>query len=436
MVEEHIRHLLHDHDCVIIPDFGGLITHYASARIHPVKHTFVPPSRRIALNEKLQVNDGLLISTISRQDQVPVETAREKVADFVLEMKAVLQAKYKFEMQGIGLFRLNADQKIEFEYIPADNLLGESFGLPELVARPVVAAPPVKMRNLFQDQPLAPSVAGKKKTARARLTRFYRVAAAVVIGSLTFSGLYYLSSQSDSTLSSLNPFPPFLLAEQTLPETAGAAATPSSSSPFEYQKSKEEIVEMYREFYPAGLADQLLSSKYAEEAVAGISDWDEYVNSLEEVPAPEDSASSLEAPEPEAEAPADTRGEPEKSIEKVEVGEEAKAPKSAAPTDAPAEGPKTVRAAAAAGAKAPATVIPSPTGRFYIIIGGFSDLESASKSQKVLQKQGRKAKILLPNKGSKLHRLAVADFSNREAAVKVIEEMRAAYGSGSWILHY
>ncbi len=60
----------------------------------------------------------------------------------------------------------------------------------------------------------------------------------------------------------------------------------------------------------------------------------------------------------------------------------------------------------------------------------------ASKSLKVLQKQGRDAKILLPNKGSKLHRLAVADFPNRGAAVKVIEEMRTAYGSGSWILHY
>ncbi|MCC3160852.1 hypothetical protein LJ737_26680, partial [Hymenobacter sp. 15J16-1T3B] len=32
---DHIQHLLRDHDCVIIPDFGGLIADYEPARLHP-----------------------------------------------------------------------------------------------------------------------------------------------------------------------------------------------------------------------------------------------------------------------------------------------------------------------------------------------------------------------------------------------------------------
>ncbi|UOQ77221.1 hypothetical protein MUN84_00290 [Hymenobacter sp. 5516J-16] len=39
MLSDHIRTLLRDHDCVIIPDFGGLIADYAPAQIHPVRHT-------------------------------------------------------------------------------------------------------------------------------------------------------------------------------------------------------------------------------------------------------------------------------------------------------------------------------------------------------------------------------------------------------------
>lgn len=435
MVEEHIKNLLHDHDCVIIPAFGGLITHYASARIHPVKHTFLPPSRRIAFNEKLKVNDGLLISTIARQDQLPVESARKRVADFVLAMQEELRFKYKFEMQGIGLFRLNADQKIEFEYIQADNLLDESFGLPELVARPVLAAPPVKMRNLFKDQPAAVSAAAGKKSRRSRINRLYKVAAAVVIGSLTFSGLYYLSSQSDSTLSSFNPLP-YFISELPQVERAGAVSTKTPISPSENLKSEEEIKDIYQEFYPTGLVDQLLSSKYTEEAVAGISDWDEYVDNLSDKPKEGEYDLSQAAPEPADWASAGAGEAAEPAVAKAEARKETKAPQPGAIAETARVSAAPEKAVTTSRKEPAATILSSPTGRFFIIAGGFSNMESAEKSRTALQKQGRDAKIILPTNGSKLHRVSVADFQNREAAVGVIEEMRTAYGSGTWILHY
>ena len=42
-IEEHISELLFEHDCVIVPDFGGFVCNYAPARIDPVKHLFEPP---------------------------------------------------------------------------------------------------------------------------------------------------------------------------------------------------------------------------------------------------------------------------------------------------------------------------------------------------------------------------------------------------------
>ena len=36
----HINALLHRHDCVIIPDFGAILTHKVSAQIHETTNTF------------------------------------------------------------------------------------------------------------------------------------------------------------------------------------------------------------------------------------------------------------------------------------------------------------------------------------------------------------------------------------------------------------
>src|SRR3712207_1807456 len=120
MIQEHIQKLLWEHDCVIIPDFGGLITHYEPARIHPVRHVFLPPSKRVAFNEKLKLNDGLLISTFAYDRKITAEEAGRQVGAFVRQLQAELQTTQRFELRGIGLFRLNAEQKIEFEYIPAN----------------------------------------------------------------------------------------------------------------------------------------------------------------------------------------------------------------------------------------------------------------------------------------------------------------------------
>lgn len=429
MVEEHIKHLLRDHDCVIIPDFGGLISHYVPARIQPVKHTLAPPSRRIAFNEKLKVNDGLFISSLAQEHRLPAETARRQVADFVRGLQRELQEKYKYELRGIGLFRLNADGKVAFEFIETENLLDESFGLPELVVRPVLAAPPVKMRNLFQDQP-AVTRSGGRKVARSRLTRLYKVAAALVVGGVTFSGLYYLSSQTDYTLSSLNPMSFFVPAGGQQP-TDYHSPQASGSAESGHQLSAEEIREMYYELYPSGLTDDLLASKYGGEEV-GTASWEEFTGITEEQPQSSEGSANQMAPVEEeastpATPPADSWAEAENkapvTAEKPKV-----APKETKSSSAPAK--------PAADKKKSAAVISSETGRYYVIVGGFSTLEKAQVTQKALQKKGRDSKILLPTKGSKLHRVSVADFDTWESASQASNKFKPIYGTTIWVLNY
>ena len=65
-----ISRLLEEHDCVILPGYGGFIGNYAPARIDPVSHSFVPPSKKILFNINLKQNDGLLCNRLVTDEGV------------------------------------------------------------------------------------------------------------------------------------------------------------------------------------------------------------------------------------------------------------------------------------------------------------------------------------------------------------------------------
>ena len=82
-IEVYIQALLFEHSCVVIPDLGGFITEHKSVEIHPITHRFTPPSKRIAFNEQLKVNDGLLANTIAREEGISMLDAYAKIKTFV-----------------------------------------------------------------------------------------------------------------------------------------------------------------------------------------------------------------------------------------------------------------------------------------------------------------------------------------------------------------
>ncbi len=200
MVAKHIKTLLYEHDCVIIPGFGGLITRYVPAVVNSVKHTISPPSKRVAFNEKLVLNDGLLISTIAYQNNISAEEAQQQVAAFVTGAKEQLRTDNRFELSAIGVFKYNAAHRLEFSYTGNDNMLEASFGLPEITARPMRFEEPAVLRTLRKDDK---PVTGSK--FKRRIRKVYTTAASLAIVGLAGSALYLFSLQTDYNLSTLNP---------------------------------------------------------------------------------------------------------------------------------------------------------------------------------------------------------------------------------------
>ena len=137
LVENYIKNLLFEYDCVVIPELGGFITRQHPANIHPITNRFLPPSKGIAFNEQLKVNDGLLISSISREENIERESAVKLVNDYVHFVSEKLKSAKQYFLKDIGKIFYNPENNLEFEPYDKINYLEDSFGLTELFFKPI-----------------------------------------------------------------------------------------------------------------------------------------------------------------------------------------------------------------------------------------------------------------------------------------------------------
>ncbi|PVY40776.1 HU domain-containing protein [Pontibacter virosus] len=371
MVEKHIKHLLYNHDCVIIPDFGGLITRYVPARINPVKHTLVPPSKKIAFNEKLVLNDGLLISTIAYANNSSKEEARQLVVSFVHEVRNRLESEQRFELTDIGVFKYNHEQRLVFEYTEGDNLLEASFGLPEIVVRPIRHEEPAVLRTLIKERQAA-EPAPVRKPFKVRLKRAYHVAAGLALTGLVGTALYMLSLQTDYNLSSLNPISLISGDKQVADDNTVTASIPVQHETTLGQAAAADVMEVSEASMVEGTEAWDVTSSTTSGS-EGQYAADEFVN------------------------------------EKGEAVEEAAAP-----------APVT-------------TTVSDKDGRYYIITGGYARMLNAEFSRQEIAEFGHEAKVLEPGKGSRLFKVSVADFATAEEAQAAMNTYRKSFGENIWV---
>ncbi|UOG77150.1 SPOR domain-containing protein [Hymenobacter tibetensis] len=386
----HIRTLLRDHDCVIIPDFGGLIADYAPARVHPVRHTLAPPAKRIAFNQSLTRNDGLLVDALSVQLNLSPAQARQMVREAVARMQQELEANQRTELPGIGIFRRAAGRGLEFEYSGSDNLLNASFGLPELVARPVRATDALLSR---ERQPAVPQLASGRAT---RGIKFLRGAVAAVLVGLVFSANYMFADQ-----------------QGYLPDAL---------------RIKESSVEKQAPHVRVEPVAQTAPAVSQQEAALATTNNFKATRPVETPPAPKPAvvakATPTAAAKPAAALPAhDGQGQKSKPAKAV-----------AKPAT---KAPGWEKAAATnATAATSATTVKSRTGRYYVIAGSYTTMVNAEKGRQALVRLGHPARVITPPAGSRQYKLSVADFSDRTSADRQATILRKRMGNTLWVLNY
>jgi cell division protein FtsN len=231
MIEKHIKELLFDHECVVLPDFGGFITHYVSAEIHPITNKFSPPSKRVAFNEQIKLNDGLLISTIAYHENISQEQAAHELRSFTEKIKSDLKTYNLFTIKDIGKFFYNPENRLEFEPENTINFLEESFGLTELFFKPIDRDQKVMSKTdqkVQQRRPVSNSESklaaeGKGKSAKEGIKAWMVILPLALL--LTGVGGAYFMNHNNISLSSINPFGLFGKEESKTGKTADVQPT-------------------------------------------------------------------------------------------------------------------------------------------------------------------------------------------------------------------
>ena len=136
---QHIEALLLENDCVIVPNFGGFVAHYAPATYVKEENLFLPPTRTIGFNPQLKLNDGVLVQSYMSAYDTSFADASRIVEKEVNEFIGLLHEEGKAHLDNIGEIQSNIYGN--YEFVPYDykittpSLYGlDSFEIHELSA--------------------------------------------------------------------------------------------------------------------------------------------------------------------------------------------------------------------------------------------------------------------------------------------------------------
>jgi cell division septation protein DedD len=140
-VGAYLKKLLFQYDCVVVPELGGFLTHYQPASFVADTGQFLPPRKRLAFNEALRLDDGILINYIMLHESLSREETQRMVGDFVNDLKQHVLLAGSFSVDGIGLFTPNMEGKLQFDPELRHNFFGESYGMSAIQAERVSVVP-------------------------------------------------------------------------------------------------------------------------------------------------------------------------------------------------------------------------------------------------------------------------------------------------------
>lgn len=129
-LDRHIEILLLDNDCVIVPNFGGFVTHHVEARYDESEGSFLPPLRTLGFNPHLKnINDSLLAQSYVEAYDISYPEAQRKITEEVDVLKTELGEKGQYELKNIGMLSVNDIGDVVFEPCESGILTPNLYGL-------------------------------------------------------------------------------------------------------------------------------------------------------------------------------------------------------------------------------------------------------------------------------------------------------------------
>ncbi|MFT6747134.1 MAG: hypothetical protein ACJAZ2_001482 [Glaciecola sp.] len=134
-LESVIQEMLFNYECVVIPQFGGFLSHYQAAKILKDKNLILPPSKSLTFNVLLKANDGLLAQELVTRFNVSYKEAIQVISLQVDSWQEILSNGGKVSIPGVGKLNKNKKDTILFVQDLNANLLNDAYGLGTLKAQ-------------------------------------------------------------------------------------------------------------------------------------------------------------------------------------------------------------------------------------------------------------------------------------------------------------
>lgn len=189
----HIEVLLLDHDCVIVPGFGGFVAHNTPAQWDEEESIFLPPSRTIGFNSQLTINDGLLAQSYMRVYDTNFPDANRILENQILALTETLHEEGKVEIPNVGYIAYSAEDSYSFHSydhkIASPLLYGlDSFEMLDLKSLPELSQP---------EKSKTPSSTKEEEKTKGR-SIIYNVASVAAV-SIIAVFLFFMSTPIENT---------------------------------------------------------------------------------------------------------------------------------------------------------------------------------------------------------------------------------------------
>jgi len=384
----YLQELISTEEMVCIPELGGFITKQVSAHYDSATHIFTPPHKQIAFNERLSDDGGKFANYLIKKENLTFEQASEKIRHFTKEIKTQLEATNEYKLCDLGTFYFSTDKIVTFKTDSFSYSDPENFGLPQILIKyqPVIKTnkdylqkPKDRKAMSNQEIPSTPDSENENETESSEIQDTY----------------IEKPAKKQSNLMWLYIVTPLVL--------FGGLGTFLGVTP----DGRKVLANMH-----------LIKSEPIE------ADSTE----LEETATEDDiNQESTETTETAANESFDNATSAEETIKK---------------TDSETWGSNTVEAKQEEIAKtedvklSTANLINGKSGRYFIIVGGFSSKRNAVKLREKLVSDGLESKVISPMAGSELFRVSLGDYSDKAAAQEKATSLKSDYGNELWIMQY
>jgi cell division septation protein DedD len=379
-VEKYIRKLLFEQDCVIIPELGGLLTHHINAQFNSSTGIFMPAQKRVAFNEVLKLDDGLLTYFISVNEKITREEALASVKSYTENLRTALANGGKAVIDGVGEFVTNPEGKLVFEPVSTQNFNVEWFGFQSIKVDTLTQQQVLANKPEVEKVPEVPQlfateeVFASEETGQGAATRRLRwgwggwAAAAVVVGMAAYLSVF------------------------TIPGTSPAELAAN--------KATRSVLSTLNPVY--GISD------FVESTLAGFS-----AGKPKEVPITVPTVSTFPTPELGSEV-------------SQEVPDEVLT--TAAPTT-----PESILEGKFEPAAAVEPAVENTVKKFYIIAGSFEKARYATILVDQLRQQGFSSAFIMEPKGKGLIKVSAIGYDSVREAYSGVAEVERVAGEGAWV---